>query len=376
MDPLGQSQVLPYLEGLSRKGIKFYLVSLEKKADIRRIKELKEKLNSFQIRWYKLNYFKNIPFAMVFNILQCFIASLYLLIFERIKIIHARAYLSIFSILLLKKIFKTKLIFDMRGFWPEELVDTGRIKEKSIYYIFFKFLEKKSILLSDKIITLTPESKEIIEEKFKIENVEWMPTCVDENRLKNQEPFFLDDKFVMVYSGSLWSFYNMPAMMDFFNALKLRINNAHFLILGNNETKKLSNLFYEKGIKKESYTVLSLNPEDVVKYLLGSNLAINIIYDTYSKKASFPTKLAEYLICGLPIITNTQTNFIKEIVNYNKVGVVLNKFDSVSMNKAVDDLLILLEDKNLQGRCKKIAQEYLGKKVCIDKYMEIYQKIV
>ena len=186
MDPLGQSQVLPYLEDLSKKGMKFYLISLEKARDKEEIKKLKIKLKNLEINWYKLKYFKCYSLGMAFNILQSFLLSFSLIILKRIKIVHARAYTPLFSVLLLKKLFNLSLIFDMRGFWPEELVDSGRIKEKSIYYKILKFLEKKSILLSDKIITLTPESKEIIEEKFKAKDVEWMPTCVDENKFKNQ----------------------------------------------------------------------------------------------------------------------------------------------------------------------------------------------
>ena len=42
-DPLGQSQVLPYIIGLSKKGYKFHLVSFEKPNRLRKIeKSLKE----------------------------------------------------------------------------------------------------------------------------------------------------------------------------------------------------------------------------------------------------------------------------------------------------------------------------------------------
>lgn len=376
MDPLGQSQVLPYIEDLSKKGIKFYLVSLEKIKDKEKIKELKIRLKNLGINWYKLKYFKCYSLGMALNIFQSFLLSLYLIIFKKIKIVHARAYPPLFSVLLFKKIFDLKLIFDMRGFWPEELVDSGRIEKESVYYKILKFLEKKSILLSDWIITLTPESKEIIEEKFKAKNVEWMPTCVDENKFKNQEPFSFGNKFIMVYSGSLWSFYDMPAMADFFNILKSKIKNAQFLVLGNNETERLHNLFLQKGIEERDYTIIALKPDDVAKYLLASDLAISFIYDTYSKKASFPTKIAEYLMAGLPLIINAQNNFLRELVAANKLGAVIDKFDNKSLEKAVDELLILMEDKNLKQRCKKTAQKYLGKKVCVNVYKKIYDALL
>ena len=55
-DPLGQSQVLPYLEELSKNGVNFYLISLEK--DLNKSKELLKDIEGLGIKWYRLKYFK------------------------------------------------------------------------------------------------------------------------------------------------------------------------------------------------------------------------------------------------------------------------------------------------------------------------------
>lgn len=375
MDPLGQSQVLPYIENLSKNGVKFYLISLEKIKDKEKIKNLKKELKGLKIDWYGLKYFRFYPLGTIVNIFQCFLLSFYLVSLKRINIIHARAYQSLFSTILIKKILRTKLIFDMRGFWPEELVDSGRIKQKSFYYKVLKFLEKKSIFTSDWIIALTPEAKEIIKQKFKVKNVEWMPTCVDENRFKNLQPINFVNKFVVVYSGSLWSFYNMQAMANFFVAIKQKIENSHFLILGNNETEKLNKLFSQKEINKKDYTILTVSPEQVSNYLSGCDIAVSFIYKTYSKKAAFPTKIAEYLMAGLPVVINSQTDFLKNLIVKNKIGVVVDNPDNCDFNKKIDELQVILQDKNIKLICKKIAQGYLNKNICIDKYMDIYKKL-
>jgi glycosyltransferase involved in cell wall biosynthesis len=372
-DPLGQSQVLPYLEGLSSSGVKFYLVSLEK--NLKEAKKLSNHIADLGIIWYRLKYFRFYSLGMALNIIQCFLLVFYLTFFKKVKIIHARAYPPMFSVFLFKKVLKIKIIFDIRGFWPEELICSKRIKEGSIYYKMLKFLEKMSILSSDWVVTLTPESKEIIEEKFKIKNVVWMPTCVDENKFKNQEKVFFEGKFIIIYSGSLWSFYDMPSQIDFFNVLKTKITNSHFLILANNKPEKMYELLAQKGVNKEDYTVVSSKSEDVPKYLASSNLGLSFRYDFYCEKAAFPTKLAEYLISGLPVVINTQSDYIKKLINSNKIGVVLEAFNKNSYQEAVESLLILLKDGNLKERCRETARKYLGKNVCIDKYMDIYREL-
>jgi len=378
MDPLGQSQVLPYIKELNKRGIKFYLISLEKKRNLKEAKKIRESLKLLDINWYKLRYFGHSPIKILFSIFQSFLLAFYLIIFKKIDVIHARAYYSMFSVLFLKKMFNLKLIFDMRGFAPENLVDTNTIKKNSIYYKLLKFLEKKSILAADYLVTLTPEAIKIIRNNYKNKAIKalWMPTCVDEDRFKTKEREILpnfNNKFVVVYLGSLWSYYNMSAMIDFFNILKSKITNAHFLILGNNETEKLSPLLLKKGVKKKEYTILTIKPAEVSKYLKSSDLGIGFIYDFYSTKASFPTKFAEYLISGLPVVINTQCSFLKKIIISNRVGIVIEKFNKKVFQEEIEKLIFLLKDKLLKERCKKIAKKYLAKEVCIKKYLEIYK---
>lgn len=375
-EALGQSQVLPYLEGLSKNNVNFYLVSLEK--NIKEAERFSKRLKDSGIIWYKLKYFRFYKIGMAINVLQCFLTVLYLIIFKGVKIIHSRAYLPIFSTFILKKIFGLKIIFDMRGFWPEELVDQKRIEDKSIYYKALKFLEKKSILSADYIVTLTPEAKEIIENDFKIlpSKVFWMPTCVDKNKFSIEEKKNFGDKFIMVYAGSLWSFYDMPSQIDFFNILKKKVSNAHFLILGNNNSDKLKDVLRQKGLNESDYTVVSVKSQDVPKYLAGCNLGISFRYDFFSQKAAFPTKLAEYLICGLPVVLNTPSEFIRELVVSNKIGVVVNDFSNFSYKKATEELVLLLKDPELKERCKKTAEKYLEKNICVNEYLKIYYDIL
>lgn len=374
-DPLGRSQVLPYIDGLCKRGVTIFLISLEKEKTSKKNSDLKKELKERGIIWYELKYFKLGFLGMIINILQSFLVSFIVIIFKNIKIIHTRAYPPTFSILLLKNIFGLKLIFDMRGFWPEELVDVGRIKNNAFIFNCLKFFEKISILSSDKIITLTPESREVIKTKYKTDCVDWMPTCVDIDKFSTSERISFNNKFVLVYSGSLWSYYNMPAMVDFFIALKNKINNAHFLILGNNEPDGLNALFLEKGLVKDDYTILTLSSQDVPKYLNSCNLAISFIYDRYSKKASFPTKIAEYLASGLPVVINTQSRAISDLIISNKLGIVIKDLGVGVLEKAAEKIGAFVADSSIKKRCRQVAQKHLASSVCVDKYYKIYQEL-
>ena len=50
----------------------------------------------------------------------------------------------------------------MRGFWVNERLDRFGWKKKDLKYIFFKKIEKRLLFLSNKIVCLTHEAKEIL----------------------------------------------------------------------------------------------------------------------------------------------------------------------------------------------------------------------
>ena len=56
LDPLGRSQILPYIIGLSKKRIGFSVLSFEKKHSSYEIDKLKKLLKSFNISWYYLKF--------------------------------------------------------------------------------------------------------------------------------------------------------------------------------------------------------------------------------------------------------------------------------------------------------------------------------
>ena len=61
-DPLGQSQVIPYLSGLSKLGYSFSLISCEKKENYDANKSKIEKiLLDNNIQWYPIQYTKKPP---------------------------------------------------------------------------------------------------------------------------------------------------------------------------------------------------------------------------------------------------------------------------------------------------------------------------
>ena len=62
-EPVSQSQVIPYIKALSKKGYSFDLVTFEKKdtvfSDKSTIAEMDKYLNNHNIKWHRLRYHKH-----------------------------------------------------------------------------------------------------------------------------------------------------------------------------------------------------------------------------------------------------------------------------------------------------------------------------
>ena len=127
-DPLGQSQVLPYLIGLSKRGFEFTVLSFEKKGKLEREGAIIRKLTTeAKIRWVPLSFTTRPPIlSKIYDRHRMWRTALLLHRQHQFQLTHCRSYVSAEVGLRMKKQFGTKMLFDMRGFWADEKIDNGQ----------------------------------------------------------------------------------------------------------------------------------------------------------------------------------------------------------------------------------------------------------
>ncbi len=123
-DQLGQSQVLPYLIGLSKEGFEITIISCEKPVNFNKNENIIKNLTSLNnINWKYCFYQTKIPLV---SQLQNFL-TLKKITQQEIgnsnTVLHCRSYLPSLIGMQLKKKLNIKYIFDMRGFWADERID-------------------------------------------------------------------------------------------------------------------------------------------------------------------------------------------------------------------------------------------------------------
>lgn len=396
LDPLGQSQVLPYLRELSEaKGICFTLLSYERPAafsteGVARCDALKQSLAENNIEWHRLRYHQrpSLP-ATVYDVKRGVRYAETLVRRNGIEMVHARSHIPAAIALALKKAFGLKMIFDVRGLMAEEYADAGHWQKGGLKYRLTKNIERRCFAAADGVVTLTEAiwAKILHWEGLKGREVahQMIPCCVDlqrfrfdvEERERRRAKLCLHDKFVLVYSGSIGGWYLTREMADFFVTLMQQRSDAHFLWLTTGSHAQVESLMQERGIAANRFTVRSVSSEEVASYLSASDVGLAFYKPGFSKLATSPVKVTEYLACGIPVIINSGIGDSDEIVTRERVGALVQDFTARDYLQAAQTINRMLEDVTASRRHTRAVAERLFdvRRVGLERYARLYEDV-
>jgi len=360
-DPLGQSQVIPYLAGLTAKGYQVVLLSFEKPERYEILADhIQTVLGLHQIRWVPLSYHKKPPVvSTIFDYARMYIKATALHRQYHFQIVHCRSYLSGMVGIRLKYKFGVKFVFDMRGFWADERVEGGLWNLKyplfRLIYRFFKKQEKRMLSGADYTISLTRAAKKVIHSWKDIPNqpipIEVIPCCVDmahfnPNKIVKEEQCGLRQKlgiekkqFILTYLGSLGTWYMLEEMLMFFKHLLESRPDAVFLFVTKDPADAIKPSLKRLNIPENKIILQSATREAVPLLLSISTAGIFFIRPSFSKQASSATKMGEIMSMGIPFVTNKGWGDVEEIVTTSDYGVLLEDFTDEVYRQKVKDLL-------------------------------------
>lgn len=394
-DTLGQSQVLPYVCGLSKLGYQFTIISFEKPDKYQLQKETVAKIcKAYNVDWQPLKYTKHPPvLSTIKDVIALKRKALALHKKKHFLLVHCRSYITALVGLQLKRKFKIKFLFDMRGFWPDEKVEGDSWNlSNPVYnsvYKWFKRKEKNFLQEADYIISLTNNGKREILSWHHIKNnplpIEVIPCCVDMELFDpgkiskgqqddlNAKLGITENDFVLSYLGSIGLWYMLDEMLDFFKRLLFFKPTAKFLLITPEPANIILEKAAEKNIDKNLLYIVFANRKDVPVYISISKFSIFFIKPVYSKKASSPTKQAEIMAMGVPVICNAGIGDTDEIINNCEAGLIIQHFDAQNYDTIIEQMFSTLFDKE---KIIRGTREMFSLKKGIEQYDKVYKKLL
>lgn len=388
LEPLGQSQILPYLDRLSARQVDFFLLTFEKKGGKGAKEEreaLRKHLRQKGIRWVPLRYHKTptVP-ATLYDILVGFAVGATIVMRHKVQIAHARSYVSALIALALKKVLGVKFLFDMRGFWADERVDGKMWRLGGLLYRLAKALEKVYLTEADTVVSLTSAAgKEIAAFEYLgycCPRIAVIPTCVDLDRFRirdrgGEPPRGLSGttRFTLAYSGSLGTWYALDEMMAFFLVIKRHIPGARFLILTQTPRRDVERVGEKYSLSEGDLTVHAVPHWNMPEWIAAADVGVIFSRPSWANKARCPTKLGEFLACGVPVVMSQDIGDTEAIIRRERVGLAVQQFTEAAYEDALSVLRDLLGEAGLKERCRRVAERYFSLEQGVLKYQKVYE---
>ena len=394
-DPLGQSQVIPYLQGLSQYGYKIFLLSCEKQEVFLQNKlNIENLLAPFNITWITVKYTKKPPvLSTIADIIKLRREAKKIHKKYALDMVHTRPGVPALVGLWMKKKFGIKFLNDIREFYADSRVD-GKMWNlnnpvfKTVYH-FFKRKEAEAVAASDGIVCLTYTAEKIIKswpDYKKNMPLQVIPCSADlelfnpdqineseKNNLKKELGIAAND-FIVSYLGSIGGWYLTDEMLEFCSVLSNKLPEAKFLFISPHRHDEIIAAAIKHTINVDKIIIKKASRHQVPLLLSLSKLSVFFIKPCYSKQSSSPTKHGEIMAMGIPLITNSGVGDVQTIVEKYHSGLVIHQFNMQeyeTIAKKIATGITFNTDIIKQG-----AKEFYSLQSAIEKYNTIYSSIL
>ncbi len=277
--------------------------------------------------------------------------------------------LSVLSGVFIKNIFKSKFIFEVRDIWPQTLIDLKNMNPNSLIIRILKKVEKIGYSQANAIVGTMPGLKLHVEKILSecSDKVYFIPQGYSdafyanqkEISLNYQKEFLLDNKFKVMYTGTLGQAYALDSIIEAAAKMQNTFADVQLIFVGDGiekdkllkKSKNLTNVTFAPRVKKS----------EVLSVLSKADLLLH----SFKMKPVFeygisPNKFIDYMYAEKPIIC--MFSGYQSILNESGCGVFIDSEDSEAL---IDEI----------SRFKNMSQaerEVIGKKGSA--YLQNHQK--
>ena len=194
----------------------------------------------------------------------------------------------------------------MRGFWVDERIQGGYWAPDGIHARIGRWVERHVLRGADHLIVLTRKSTRRLEALAGAPPPPHavVPTCVDLDRfVPAADSRALRDDLgigagpVLMHIGTLGGWYDGRATLEIARAFVDRTGGS-FVVLSRDEDE-VRRLAAEVGLDP---VVRFVQHEEIHRWLQAADAGLALPRPSLSEDARFPTKIGEYLACGLAVL--------------------------------------------------------------------------
>jgi glycosyltransferase involved in cell wall biosynthesis len=389
LDPLGSSQILPYLKGIAAFEGGAVVLSFEKdELHQKHGAEMATDLMHRGIEWTPLRFTagKGVV-GKIWDLLKMYVWGYRLAVKHGVCVVHTRGHPAAQIGLLIKRLTGARLIFDFRGLWVDERVDKGgwdlKLAHHRWQYRHFKRTEHKLLANTDQLVVLTeavvPEVRRL--GAAPLTRVTVIPCCADfehftladrHSRVQARHELGIShNSRVLGYLGSVGRMYMLDRLFRFFELAAADSHDTHLLVV--TQDAAALNQLMDECLPLSLHGRVHVHPasrKQVPYFIMAMDVLVSFIQPSYARMAASPTKLAECFATGIPVICNAGVGDVAEQVHLLGAGRVVDPNSDAELSAAV----AVLDDIVKMGgaRLRNAARKILGLEVAVMSYRAVY----
>jgi glycosyltransferase involved in cell wall biosynthesis len=370
LDPLGASQVVPYIRGLSGRGVVFTLISFEKSrrwSDVTRRRVLADDLAAHGVTWRPRPYHSRPRLAAkLWDMTAGALAVRATVRSTRASLVHCRGDVALAIVRLARLPRTVRLIYDVRGLFADERVESGSWRAGSLLDRVVRRIERQNYRRADGIVVLTSTAQDYLRERYgELPPHRVIPTCVDPSVFVPRDPR-LPAEYGPVYAGSLGERHRPREVVRFMEHASSSLGRKALFLTP--DTAAVS----AAGVSSRWAEVCEVAPGEVPRMLCRAQVAVMFYAPGNHLKGVMPTKLGEALACGLPIVASAGIGDVDALVEREEVGVIVRGFTQQDYVSATDRVRDLLDNRVMASRCRRVAQTQFDVSTGVAKYHSLY----
>jgi glycosyltransferase involved in cell wall biosynthesis len=263
-----------------------------------------------------------------------------------------------------------RLVYEARGLFADERVEIGSWGRGSLLDRAVRHLERENLRRADGLLVVMSDSgrEELERRRFPLPLHRVLPNSVDTRiftpRGEGKEP-----EFGLAYCGSLGGWYMTEEMVVFARVAAGVVRKKVLFLTPHADAA------WRAGADPQWAEVRTASPADVPAWLRRARATFFLIRPSPGKRASSPTKVAESLAAGLPVVANRGVGDLESILEKEGVGVLLDDFTEAAYRAAAERLVDLLDDSETPSRCRRLAESRFSLDAAVGAYYGLYREL-
>lgn len=344
-------------------------------------KQRKENIDGVDYLWlrtfnYGTSHSKKRVLKWFLFMFKCFFLP-FMLKKPDVIIVSPMAPFPIFPAWILSKIYKAKLIYEVKDIWPLSLIELGGFNSTHPFIKLMSWFEKFAVNKSTEVVSNLQNYGNHIKELGIQRDFHWISNGVDLDEFKSIEKLqdniigqIPKDKFIVGYTGTIGVANTLDSFLDSYEFLESE--DVAFVIVGDGQEK--NNLINKC---KDNKNIIFL--DSILKKQVQSMLKLfDVCYIGLKKEELFkfgvsPNKLYDYMYSAKPIvyaIDSGKSNVVKtancgvcaEAENSKDIAIAINKVYNMNQSKRIE----------IGQNGKEYALEHFTYKKLANKYGELF----